>query len=83
MGTQNIDGSVCLPRQELRERLRQGSEEWLLNRSFSIDKKERERKKDIQERRKERKEGRKTKGAFQDVENLPFSSASDVSAPDV
>lgn len=82
MGTQNIDGSVCLPRQELRERLRQGSEEWHLNRSFSIDKKERERKKDIQERRKERK-GRKTKGAFQDVENLPFSSASDVSAPDV
>lgn len=82
MGTQNIDGSVCLPRQELRERLRQGSEEWHLNRSFSIDKKERERKKDIQERRKERK-GRKTKGAFQDVENLPFSSASDVTAPDV
>ena len=50
---------VCgLPRPELRERLLQGSQEWFLNRSFSIDKKERERKKDIQERRKERKEGR-------------------------
>ena len=51
---------VCgLPRPELRERLLQGSQEWFLNRSFSIDKKERERKKDIQERRKERKEGRR------------------------
>ena len=43
-----------LPRPELRERLLQGSQEWFSNRSFSIDKKERERK----EGKKERKEGR-------------------------
>lgn len=58
---------VCgLPRPELRERLVQGYQEWFSNRSFSIDKKEKERKERKSERKKEgnprekeRKEGRK------------------------
>ena len=52
-----------LPRPELRERLLQGPQEWFSNRSFSIDKKERERKEGKKEwekeRRKSKREGKK------------------------
>lgn len=58
MGTQNIDGSVWSSQARAQREASAEFSEWFLNRSFSIDKKERERKKDIQERRKERKEGR-------------------------
>lgn len=64
----------CLPRPELRERFLRGSgNEKFLNRSSGIDKKE--RKKEGYPREKEERKWRKTKGAFQDVENLPSSSA--------
>lgn len=81
MGTHNIDGSVVVFPGQSSEKASAGFSRMVFEQKLSIDKKER-KKEGYQERRKERKGGRQ-KGAFQDVENLPFSSASDVSAPDV
>ena len=82
MGTQNIDRSVWSSQARAQREASAGFSRMVFEQKLQYWQ-ERERKKEGYPRETERKEGRKMKGAFQDVESLLFSSASDVSAPDV